>query len=79
MQPHYYLMKSKKILRLEADVSFLSLPTFVQEEILEEAIGVSLNQQQANWRVVIFRDEIMEYEEYFEWLQSPEARLLEEC
>lgn len=78
MQPHYYLMKSKKILRLESETSFDSLPKRVREMVLDEADNVSLDQDQANWRVVIFRDEIMEYGEYLEWLMSPEAQLFQE-
>lgn len=73
MNPHYYLMKSKKILRLEADVTFTSLPLFVRENLLDELEVISMDQEKANWRVVIFRDEIMEYDEYTEWLKSPEA------
>jgi hypothetical protein len=37
-----------------------------------------LDQNQANWRVVIFRDEILDLEEYQEWLNSPEAFMEEE-
>lgn len=73
MHPHYYLMKGKKILRLEAEASFNSLPLNVQEQVFDESDVVCLDQNQANWRVVIFRDEIMEYDEYVEWLSSPEA------
>ncbi|WP_408096122.1 hypothetical protein ACJVC5_13870 [Peredibacter sp. HCB2-198] len=66
-------MKSKKILRLEGQVSFSSLPSSIQEKLLDTEHIESLDQSQANWRVVIFRDEIMEYDEYVEWLASPEA------
>lgn len=71
MKPHYYLMKSKKILRLEAENSFSSLPLFVREKILIH--DLCLNQDQANWRVALFRDEILEIDEYVEWLSCPEA------
>lgn len=77
MNPHYYLMKNKKILRLEADASFESLPANIRDSVFDESDIVSLDQNQANWRVVIFRDEIMEYDEYVEWLSTPEALLLE--
>lgn len=77
MQPHYYLMKNKKILRLEAQVSFSSLPEQIQSLVFDETDIISLDQNQANWRVVIFRDEIMEYDEYIEWLDSPEAMELD--
>jgi hypothetical protein len=77
MNPHYYLMKSKKILRLESDMLFSSLPASIKERILDTDDVVGLDQNQANWRVVIFRDEILDLEEYTEWLSSPEA--LHEC
>lgn len=73
MNPHYYIMKNKKILRLEAEVSFACLPDAIKEKVLEIDDVVKLDQNQANWRVVIFRDEIMEFDEYTQWLDSPEA------
>lgn len=78
MNPHYYIMKSKKILRLESDVTFLSLPLSIRERVLEADDVVSLDQNQANWRVVIFRDEILDFEEYSEWLTTPEALIVED-
>lgn len=78
MNPHYYLMKSKKILRLESEVDFQSMPTEIREKLLDPFEVISLDQEQANWRVVIFRDEIMEYDEYSEWLLSPESLIEEE-
>lgn len=71
MNPHYYLMKSKKILRLEEEVSFDSLPLTIKELVLDPDEIISLDQEQANWRVVIFRDEIMEFEEFVSWMNSP--------
>lgn len=79
MNPHYYLMKSKKILRLEGNVTLSSLPSSVREKVLDAHDIESLDQNQANWRVVIFRDEIMEYDEYVEWLSSPDAFYEEEA
>jgi hypothetical protein len=76
LRPHYYLMKNKKILRLEAETSFQSLPFSIQELRFDES--VVMNQEQANWRVALFRDEIMEIEEYQAWLASPEAIFNEE-
>ena len=70
MNPHYYLMKNKKILRLEADVTFTSLPQEVRGMVLDELDMIILDQEQANWRVVIFRDEIMDLEEFNEWLAT---------
>jgi hypothetical protein len=79
MQPHYYLMKSKKILRLEADMAFSSLPSGLRSFVLDESDIISMDQAQANWRVAIFRDEIMELEEFISWTTSPEALLEEEA
>ena len=78
MNPHYYLMKSKKILRLESETSFESLPLSIREHALTPDEMIKMNQDQANWRVVLFRDEIMEMDEYTEWLTTPEALLEEE-
>lgn len=77
--PHYYLMKCKKILRLEGNTTFSSLPLYIREKVLDPSDIVVLDQNQANWRVVIFRDEIMEFEEYTEWLASPLALIEEEA
>jgi hypothetical protein len=77
MNPHYYLMKGKKILRLEQETTFASLPLPIQEQVLIDP-QENMNQEQANWRVVLFRDEIMELDEYSLWLASPEALLEEE-
>lgn len=78
MNPHYYLMRSKKILRLESDTTFDSLPLSIRERALTSSEEIKMNQEQANWRVVLFRDEIMEMDEYTEWLSSPEAPVDEE-
>jgi hypothetical protein len=77
--PHYYIMKNKKILRLESDVSFSSLSVSIRERVLESDDVVSLDQNQANWRVAIFRDEILDLEEYSQWLSSAEAMMEEEA
>ncbi len=77
MHPHYYLMKSKKILRLESNITFCSLSKEIHDRVFNPEDMTKMDQEQANWRVVIFRDEIMELEEYLEWLNSPES-LIEE-
>lgn len=79
MNPHYYIMKNKKILRLEAETPFDSLPENIQKNVLILDDIHSLDQNQANWRVVIFRDEILDLEEYVEWLETPEASQEEDC
>jgi len=70
MKPHYYLMKSKKILRLEGEVTFGSLPHTIRELVFDKSDLITLDQEQANWRVAIFRDEIMDIEEFTEWLKE---------
>ncbi len=67
MKPHYYLMKSKKILRLEGEVTFASLPESIKDLVFDKTDVVVLDQEQANWRVAIFRDEILDLDEYKEW------------
>ncbi len=69
MNPHYYLMKNKKILRLEGDMSFDSLPLLMKDTVFDISEFQVLDQEQANWRVAIFRDEILDFEEYQEWLK----------
>ena len=78
MNPHYYLMRSKKILRLESETSFESLSLEIRERSLTPDETLKMDQEQANWRVVLFRDEIMELDEYSEWLTTAEALLEEE-
>lgn len=78
MNPHYYLMRSKKILRLEAETTFESLPLSVTDHVFDSNDIVKMTQDQANWRVVLFRDEIMEMDEYTEWLSTPEALVVED-
>lgn len=76
MKPHYYLMKSKKILRLEGDVAFDSLCPSIRELVIDREEILCLDQEQANWRVAIFRDEILDLEEFQEWRKD--AVILEE-
>ena len=78
MSPHYYLMKNKKILRLESDMRFNSITIEIQTRLFDQTSEEPMNQEQANWRVVLFRDEIMELDEYQEWLMSPEALIDED-
>lgn len=69
-KPHYYLMKSKKILRLEAGETFDALPLSLRDLVFDHAEIICLDQEQANWRVAIFRDEILDKEEFTEWLKD---------
>ena len=71
-KPHYYLMKNKKILRLEASERWDDLSWIMRSHILDTN-SKKMNQEEANWRVAIFRDEIMEVAEYVEYLHSPQA------
>jgi hypothetical protein len=78
MKPHYYLMKNKKILRLEHEVEFSSLAEEIRNNVFDAEEMVSLDQDQANWRVAIFRDEILDQDEYTEWLKSSDSKDAEE-
>jgi len=69
-------MKQKKILRLEQDESLEGLSQEVLSNILDQENVLSMNQDQANWRVAIFRDEIMELQEYLEWLMEERKSML---
>jgi hypothetical protein len=71
-KPHYYLMKNKKVLRLESEERWDDLSWMVRSQIFEADTKV-MNQEEANWRVAIFRDEIMDVAEYVDYLHSPEA------
>lgn len=71
-KPQYYLMKNKKILRLEQNERFDDLSWLVRSQLFDHTAKV-MNQEEANWRVAIYRDEIMEMDEYVEYLHSPQA------
>ncbi len=72
-KPHYYLMKNKKILRLETDQKWDQLSYLIRTQIFDQK--KIMNQEEANWRVAIFRDEIMEMDEYVDYLNSPQAAI----
>lgn len=70
-KPCYYLMEEKKILRLESPIHQCEIPKAVLDKIIDpELLEAPLDQDQANWRVVIFRDEILELPEYLEFLEA---------
>lgn len=73
----YYLMKNRLILRLEDGQSMEAQPKWIQYEQLD-ANWISLNQEQANYRVVIFRDEILELEEYLDRRKRKQASISSE-
>ena len=60
----YYLMKNGYILRMEAELNKTNIPLLVKANLLDPNELAPLNQDQANYRVAIFRDEILEYPEY---------------
>lgn len=60
----YYLMKNGYILRLEDKLDSEDIPILIKANLLEPENPVVLNQEQANYRVAIFRDEILEWNEY---------------
>jgi hypothetical protein len=62
----YYLMKNGYILRMEDAFDKEDIPILLKANMLEPAQVEALNQEQANFRVAIFRDEILELDEYNE-------------
>ena len=64
--PSYYLMKNGYILRLEEPLDLNNVPLMIKANLLDPENIVRLNQDQANHRVAIFRDEILEIDEYQE-------------
>lgn len=60
----YYLMKNGFILRLEKPLNHSEMPALIQANLLDSEKMICLNQDQANYRVAIFRDEILEWSEY---------------
>ena len=64
--PSYYLMKNGFILRMESPFDTNSIPLLLKANLLDPDSIAVLNQEQANYRVAIFRDEILEYPEYQE-------------
>jgi len=62
----YYLMKNGFILRLEDELDQEDIPILIKANMLDAEQVVKLNQDQANYRVAIFRDEILEMHEYTE-------------
>lgn len=64
--PSYYLMKNGYILRLEEPLDLKNIPLLIKANLLDPEENPKLNQEQANHRVAIFRDEILELDEYQE-------------
>lgn len=62
----YYLMKNGFILRLESPLDNEDIPILIKANLLDPKEPINLNQDQANYRVAIFRDEILELDEYTE-------------
>lgn len=62
----YYLLKNGFILRLEEPLDKEDIPILIKANLLEQDQVECLNQDQANYRVAIFRDEILEMEEFKE-------------
>ncbi len=63
-QPSYYMMKDGHILRLEHELDPSDIPILIKDNLLEQQDLYKLNQDQANYRVAVYRDEIIELEEY---------------
>jgi len=59
----YFLMQNNCILRLDGNQSIYDLPKWIQNEQLDPQ-WPKLNQEQANYRVVYFREEILDLQQY---------------
>ena len=59
-QASYYLMKNGFILRLESPLEQEDIPILIKANLIDAENLAKLNQDQANYRVAIFRDEILE-------------------
>lgn len=59
-------MKNGFILRLEEPMDLQNIPLLIQANLYDKNDVQVLNQEQANYRVAIFRDEILELDEYNE-------------
>jgi len=59
-------MKNGFILRLEEPLDKEDIPILIKANLLEPDQAHKLNQDQANYRVAIFRDEILEIDEFKE-------------
>jgi len=70
---NYYLMGNRLILRLEENQSMEAQPQWIKLEQLDPN-WPALNQDQANYRVVIFRDEILDLEEFCERRKKKQKR-----
>jgi hypothetical protein len=62
----YYLMKNGFILRMEEEMDAKNIPLLIKANFIDSKEINVLNQEQANYRVAIFRDEILELPEYEE-------------
>jgi hypothetical protein len=67
MEPKYYLLKGKKILRMESQLE--KIPSIIEKQLLDES-ALCMSQSEANMRVVMFRDTIIEYDELLQSLQT---------
>lgn len=63
-QASYYLMKNGFILRMEEPLNEKEIPLLIKANLFDPTEVSALNQEQANYRVAIFRDEILEMDEY---------------
>jgi hypothetical protein len=70
MEPNYYLLAEKKILRMESKLN--PIPSLIFKRLLDQDNPTTLSQREANHRVVIFRDEIIEYDEFLDYFNELE-------
>lgn len=75
-QSQYYLMQHQLILKLDPSRSekWELLPTWIRREALDPH-WCPLNQDQANYRVVLFRDEILSLKQYSKRRKRKQQRI----
>jgi hypothetical protein len=59
----YYLMENKYILRLEDEINPSILSPLILENFFDQS-HIILNQEKANMRVLMFRDKIVELDDW---------------
>ena len=64
MGPTYYLLKNKYILRMESVQKII--PALIYNYLLDQVSPMPMNQAEANQRLVMYRDAIIEYDEFLE-------------
>ncbi|MDA8792623.1 hypothetical protein N9N67_05220 [Bacteriovoracaceae bacterium] len=63
----YYLLQDGVILRLEDQVLHKNLPSIIKDRLFNDDDEMIMQQSQANYRVLFFRDRIFNLEEFIDY------------